>query len=365
MIEARVLRHTLAGILLVLPLVAGAACDQDPECDDLAAWADFTRVMLKLSYPASTASARWHAMFDHEAMDALIESETRGADATSKGIIALVGGRVMLSKDLELKPGYVIDALDAPVLSIRLAMILLSRILPDGPEAISGRREVDLTDTTGIKYATMSASGYIPAPWQVQGWVEAVDNGITFDLTLTFPLQQAEDKAEIYTMNLGGTLGKLGRPVFQDADSLAGWTVYGVGPREIKTEGGMILDYGATPEKESQYRTIGDLRAFIAVENAPGYRDAAKDFTGFWKTDCDHAFGLRIMHQGEEGKYAIDFCGPGGCGDSSDDQLTFISGDRRWEVVSEEELVQISRAGNRQTYKRCTRETNPALKHRD
>lgn len=349
-----------------MPLVAGAACDPDPECDDPAAWASFTRVVLKLTAGDSDAGAVWHASFDQETMDALIESEMHGPDIAQKGTIALVGGRIMLSKGMELKPGYEIDALDAPVLYIKLAMIVLGRVLPDGPEAISGHRDVDLTDTTGIKYATMSASGYIPAPWQVQGRVERDAGGsVTFDLALTYPLEQADGEGGTYTMHMNGTLAMRDGPVFRDDDSLEQWTVYSVGPREIKTEGGMILDYGATPENESEYRTIGDLRSFIAAESDPGYRDETKDFTGFWKEDCDQAFGLRIMRQGDEGKYAIDFCGPGGCGDSTDEELTFITGDRRWDVVSEDELVQIGRSGRHQTYRRCTRETNPVLKYRD
>ena len=88
------------------------------------------------------------------------------------------------------------------------------------------------------------------------------------------------------------------------------------------------------------------------------------DFTGFWKKKCEQAFGLQIMRQGSDGKYSVVFCGPGGCGDPSDSRLTYITGDKGWEVVGEDELVRVQRSGGKQTYYRCTRDTQPVLKYK-
>ena len=155
----------------------------------------------------------------------------------------------------------------------------------------------------------------------------------------------------------------LRRPVFRNSDSLHGWTTYGLGPQETKQGGSTTYDYGAKPQHARRFRTIGDIRAFIASENDPGVRDSTKDFTGFWKEKCNEAFGLQIKHYGDDGKYSIVFCGPGGCGDPSQSRLTFITGDKRYEVVSEEELIEIGRSGNRETYYRCTKDINPVLKY--
>jgi hypothetical protein len=281
------------------------------------------------------------------------------------GTIAMVGGRVMLTKGLKLEPGYEIDALDAPVLSIKLVMIVLGRVFPKGPEEVTGARNIGRTNTIGIKYATPSASGYIAPPWHVKGKVNKLADGtVTFDMALTFPLEQTDKKNRTYTMNMSGQLSMLGRPVFLDADSLDGWTTYGIGPQEVKQGASTILDYGAKPEESTRYKTIGDIRAFIAAENHPGFKDAAKDFTGFWKKKCEEAFGLQVMHYGSDGKYSIVFCGPGGCGDPSESRLTFITGDKRYEVVSEAELIEIGLSGDRETYHRCTKDTHPVLKYR-
>ena len=346
---------------LAFPGAVAASCDDDPECDDVSAWADFTRITLRQAVSGSAEATEWRMSFDYATSDASIDTSTRHAGKPMAGTIALVGGQVMLTKGLSLEPGYEIDVLDAPVLSARLVTILLQRVFPGGPDEIRGRRKIDRTDPLGIKYATPSASGYIAAPWRVTGEVSrGADGTLPFDLTLAFPIRE-QDKTSV-EISMKGELGVLGRPVFRDSDSLDGWTTYGLGPQETKQEAGTILDYGAAPQEATRYRTIGDVRAFIAAANHPGVLDAGKDFTGFWKQKCDEPYGLQIKRFGDEGKYSIVFCGPGGCGDPSQGRLTFITGDRNYEVVSESE-IRSGRSGARDTYYRCTVDTNPVLEY--
>jgi hypothetical protein len=321
--------------------------------------------VLNQSSLGSPEVVEWKASFDHETNDMLIDTNVRGSSTSMTGSIAMVGGRIMLSKGLKLDPGYEIDSLDSPVLSIKLVMIVLGRVFPGGPAEVIGHKDIDRTDKIGIKYASPSASGYIPAPWVVKGKVQKFAEGnVTFDLALTFPGEQGDKTSKTYTMKMIGELSMLEHAVFLDTDLLDGWKTYGLGPRKMKQAASTIIDYGATPEQVASYQTIGDIRAFIASENHPGNKDSTKDFTGFWKEKCDQAFGLQIMHQGNEGKYSVVFCGPGGCGETSESRLTFITGDKLWEVVNEDELVQIGRSGDRETYYRCTKETNPVLKYK-
>lgn len=346
------------------PVSVSASCDKDPECDDVSTWAVFTRVSLKQSVSRSDEAIEWVGSFDHKALDVSIDIATHGSREPLAGTVGLVGGQVMLTKGLKLRSGYEIDALDAPVLSMRLVMILLKRVFTKGPDQIVGPTNVNHTGKVGIKYATPSASGYIPAPWHVKGKVSKLADGtLPFELALSFPLQQKDKPSSSLTINMKGELAVLGRPVFRDTDSLEGWTTYGLGPQQTKQESSTILDYGAKPQEATRYRTIGDVRAFIAAENHPGVRDATKNFTGFWKKKCDEPFGLQIKHYGDEGKYSIVFCGPGGCGDPSESRPTFITGDKRYEVVREGELIEIARSGDRETYYRCTKDTNPVLKY--
>lgn len=349
----------VTALFAATPVTASSSCDKDPECDDISAWAVFTRITLKLSASGSDEAIAWRGAFDHKAPDMSIDITTHGAKETTAGTVGLVGGTVMLTKGLTLKPDSAIDALDVPVLYIRLAMTLLQRVFPNGPGQIVGPTDIDHTDQVGIKFATPSASGYIPAPWHVKGTVGKLPDGtLPFELALSMPLRQQDEQNSSVTYTMKGELAVLGQPVFLDTDSLEGWTIYGIGPQIIKQGNSTIYDYGAKPQEDPQYRTIGDIRAFIAAENHPGVKDATKNFTGFWKEKCDQSFGLLIKHYGDEGKYSKVFCGPGGCGDPSKSRLTFITGDKMYEVVSEDELIILNKFGERNTHYRCTKDTN-------
>jgi hypothetical protein len=353
----------LIAILLVTPISIAASSDKDPECDDVTAWAVFTRVVLGQSVSGSTETIDWVGSFDHKTLDTSIDIAARNATAPMKGTVAMVGGQAMLTKGLKLQPGYEIDALDVPILSMKLVMIVLKRLFPKGPGEIVGTVKIDRTDQVGIKYATPSASGYIPAPWHVKGTVSRLYEGrVPFDIALSFPTERQDKQKSNVTIYMKGEFSMLGRPVFSDTDTLDGWTTYGLGPQQTKQGNSTIFDYGAKPQEARRYKTIGDIRAFIAAENHPGIKDESKDFTGFWKKKCDDSFGLQIKHYGGEGKYSIVFCGPGGCGDPAESRLTFITGDKRFKVVSESELIEIDRSGDRETYYRCTKDTSPVLK---
>ncbi len=223
---------------------------------------------------------------------------------------------------------------------------------------------VDSTGKVGIKYATPSASGYIPAPWRVSGKVARLESGaVKFDLLLTVPAGGAgPTKTNAFKMKMSGQMAMLGHPVFSDATSLDGWKTYGVGPHEEKQGSSTILDYGAKPDTGGRFKTIRDIRAYIAKEDDPGVADPTKDFTGFWKEKCEQSFGLQVTRAAPDGKYSIVFCGPGGCGDLTQSRKTFITGDKRFEVISEDELIEIRRSGEKQRHIRCSRDPRPVLR---
>lgn len=277
----------LARIAMLAAAFAGGsvhgACGADKECDDLTAWSKFTAATLRISDPESGYIASWKMEFDHEKMDILVRTDTNdGRGGVTRGEVAMVGGRIMMSRGLSLPRGAEIDAIDAPVLSMKLAVIVLSRAFPKGPESIPRDARFDRTDKVGIRYATPSAGGYIPAPWKATGKVSREASGtIAFDFSLSFPVEGGAGKKRNQVMAISGSLAKLERPVFSDATSLAGWTTYGVGPQVEKRGDSTILDYGAKSDDGARFTTIKDIRVFIAAENDPGVADATRDFTGF------------------------------------------------------------------------------------
>ena len=297
-----------------------AACGQDPECDEVKDWARFTSITLEISEPGKPALASWKGRFDYVTNDIEVDVNMKPDNAPAmKGMIAMVGGRVMLTQGLQLERGYEIDALDGPVLSMSLVERLLTRAFPRGPDSIATSNKVDRTDKAGIKYATASAQGYVPAPWHLVGTVSKNAGGaVVYDLVLSVtPEARGRAAKEI---RMVGELAMLKEPVLPATMSVADWTTYGLGP--------------------PRFTTVADVRAYIADEYGPGNPDTTKDFTGDWKGKCDDDFGLKIIHYGDEGKYAVLFCGPGGCDDPARERLTYITGDKAYEVVSADELLQ-------------------------
>ena len=144
---------------------------------------------------------------------------------------------------------------------------------------------------------------------------------------------------------------------------LKGWTVFGVGP-QVRTEAdATVYDYGAAPAKAA-YMTVADIRKKLAADDYPGELDRSKNFTGFWKNNCEDAFGLQIMPIAKEGKYSITFCGPGGCGNPNEGRSTFITKDPNYQVISENQ-IKTRGANGWDTYYKCTKDTHPVLKYKE
>jgi hypothetical protein len=238
--------------------------------------------------------------------------------------------------------------------------------LPNGTEKIKGVRKIDYkNERTGIQFATPSAQGFISAPWHVIGDVNVVaPNVVEYQLSLT-AAGTGDPTASNgpYTAAFSGRLSKAKHARIDDSMPLAGWNVFGVGVQTRKEGSGTAYDYGAA--SSTQYKMVADIRKKLAEDDYPGKLDPSKNFTGFWKEDCDQAFGLQIMHHGPDGKYSILFCGPGGCGNPDHEgEITFITKDPKFQVISESEIKERT-ANGWDTYHRCTRDTHPVLKYKE
>jgi hypothetical protein len=364
--KVETLRRTLIALSLVLlafrTIAADAPCD-DP-CGKPTSWFDFNVFTLKVTQPNSKGYGLWHGQWDKDSMDIQIEAETSDGSASKTRSILMISGRVMAVKGEVGERGYEMDALDGAVLQQQLVLRLLGAALPDGAKDFKGSREIDYSrEKTGIQFATPSAEGFIAPPWRVKGTVKLVaPDVVEYDLALTSGVKgKPIGQGGIYASNFSGRLSKSSSAKLDDSMSLEGWTIFGVGVQTKKTGDGTIYDYTSAPAAEV-YKTIADIRRKVAADNYPGERDANKDFTGFWKSKCEDAFGLQIKASGADGKYSIVFCGPGGCGNPDGGRKTFITGDKNFEVVSEDEFFEINRSGEKQRSVRCTKDPHPILK---
>lgn len=358
----------VATLFSCLTCVNFCAASSDKKCEDPCGtpttWDDFNVFDLKVSNSQKPGYDSWQGKFDKDSGDGQIAVKNATDGKAVMGSILLIGGRFMAIRGLIAKQGYEIDALDAPVLQRQLVVRLLGEVLPNGPAEIERVRKIDFrNEKTGIQFATPSAQGFIAPPWHVSGDIRIVPpDTIEYQLVLAAGTAgRPTDQGGAYSANFSGRLSKTANAKVDDDMSLHGWNLFELGVHSRKEGTSTLYDYGAAPVNGA-YTNVADVRKKIAQDNYPGERDASKDFTGFWKENCDEAFGLQIMHHGREGRYSVVFCGPGGCGDpDSDGRDTFISKDSDYQVVSENE-IKTRGANGWDTYRKCTKDTHPVLK---
>jgi hypothetical protein len=357
--------------LTCLTCVGAWAASEENKCEDSCGkrtvWEEFNVLDLKATTPGKPGYESYRGQFDKESVDIQIDVETSDGRKISKGKILMIGGRAMATQGPVTEPGSEIDALDAAVLRQQLVTRLLGEALPNGPGEVRGVRKVDFSkEKTGIKFATPSAQGFIAPPWRVRGDIKIVaQDVIEYELMLTSGTKgKPLDEGGEYAANFTGRLSKTATAKIDDTMPLDEWSVFRLGVQTRKEGNSTVYDYGAAPTTVT-YRTVADVRKKIARDDYPGEPDPSKNFTGFWKENCDQAFGLQIMPYGKDGKYSVIFCGPGGCGTQGKDGTnTFITKDHHYEVVSENE-IKISNSNGWDRYHKCTKETNPILKYKD
>jgi hypothetical protein len=349
-------------------------CEQESPCGKPTAWQDFNVFTLTMRVPNDPGSGTWNGQFSPDTFDLQIDVDATDGKKSTKGTIIMIGGRVMATRGLDLEPGYEIDSLDGPVLYFQLVTRLLGAALPDGPSSIQGTRLIDHSNKkTGIQFATPSASGFISPPWRVKGSVKTVGvDVVEYQLALTSGVKgksdgkrkdaKPEDQGTEFTATFSGRLSKLAHAGLKDDMPLTDWKLYGVGVQIKKSGTSTMYDYGAAPEPQ-EFKTVADVRKKIAGENDPGEPDPSMNFTGFWKAKCEDAFGLQIKPYESTGKYSVVFCGPGGCGEPGESRLTYINKDKKYQVVSADEIREGGNGGDWSTYHKCTTDTNPVLKY--
>jgi len=193
-------------------------------------------------------------MFMMKGNDARIEVSGKSDGKSHTGSLMIVSGNRMLARNVPMERGMEIDALDGPVLQVRLALELLGRAFPGGPTSVTTSRTVDVTERKeSIKVNTASAGGEYPAPWTLKGSGKEEDSRKVFDLV--FRCAGVEQ-----VINLKGSWrAKKVQDELPDSLSVTGWRVFAIGPYSRQDGGGTIYDYGAQ-EIRKTFRTLGEVR---------------------------------------------------------------------------------------------------------
>jgi hypothetical protein len=188
--------------------------------------------------------------------DARIAVDINSGKERRRGTILLVAGRWMATQGLTLQSGSELDLMDIAAMNSQLVMTLLRLALPEGPPQPGGPVRIDLKDQrTPVKVATSSASGEYGAPWSASGTVSAAAAGAPVNYQLDFKFKTREDEQEVH---LKGQVSRPDPPLaIPDSDSLAGWSVYAIGPGQKVSRDGRG-GYGAQPAPAAA--TVGELR---------------------------------------------------------------------------------------------------------
>jgi hypothetical protein len=215
------------------------------------AWYSPTRVTLRAQDHSDTSTIIYE-IAPNQDLRITMDATERGKRQTGQ-IMVINGQRQwMLAKNLPLEKGYEIDALDVPVLSLKLVLELLRAAAPGGPSQIKEKTTFNVKEgIRSIEVSTVSANGGLEAPWTLQATIEpTAPDQSSFELT-------AKHKE---TVHLTGTWQKEATPpAFGDDMPLDGWQILSIGPIKTTDGNSTILDYGAQVSRQ-QAKTLGELR---------------------------------------------------------------------------------------------------------
>lgn len=214
-------------------------------------WYSLTHASLHVQDDDGETTTVYEMAENHD-MRITINGLAKGKRETSQ--IMLINGQRqwMVTKNVPLERGSEIDALDVPVLELKVALELLRRAVPDGPRHVDKKMNVNVHEANRpVSVNTTSASGGIEAPWTLEGTIEPNSAGeLSFDLTVK------HDEA----MHFHGTWQEQATPpTFGDDMPLEGWQILSIGPFSRTDESGTTFDYGAQASGKRP-RTLGELR---------------------------------------------------------------------------------------------------------
>ncbi|MBK7661654.1 MAG: hypothetical protein IPJ28_22145 [Betaproteobacteria bacterium] len=249
-------------LVLAMPPAAPDPAKGNPHATPPSPWADLAEYAISLKVPPKGATGQWKIRTFDDPSDVSIELDTPAAKGRTQGTLLLVGGQAIAFKGFAPEAGFEIDPLDTAIVNLKLVTNLLTRIAPEGPDAVKAVTPVKLGDGKQALVAyTRSINMQFNAPWSVTGQVKRVDaKTVGYDLTIEAPGAKAGERLK---WQLKGTAGGATRgKSLDDAMSLAGWSAYRLAPPSSKT-GHTTLSFG-TQKLAGPYATMKDLRAALA-----------------------------------------------------------------------------------------------------
>lgn len=214
-------------------------------------WSQPTRVTIHAEHGSQSADTVYE-IADNQDMRITVDATKNGEERTSQ--IMLINGarRWMATKNASLRPGYEIDALDGPLLELKLAMELLHQASPNGPFAVTQKTTFKRSESRrAITVSATSNSSGIEAPWSLDAGIDPIaPDKVSFDLAIKHSA----------TIHLTGTWEKQASPVaFADDTPLDGWQILSIAPLKTASGRGASTNYSARRSK-IRVDTLDELR---------------------------------------------------------------------------------------------------------
>jgi hypothetical protein len=179
----------------------------------------------------------------------------------------LIGGRALLTRNIQIEEHYAIDVLDGPALFQQLALTLIDLASEGGPGNTTFPVHKSITEKKyPIKVTTMSAGASYRAPWKATVDMTKSEKGhVYYKIGFLFATPENKEAEMLLTGQLSNYGEKNSNTPLADDLDIAGWKQYVIGPYAKKTEKGTIYDYG-TKYIERPFSSLGQLRNYVAEE---------------------------------------------------------------------------------------------------
>jgi hypothetical protein len=256
--EGKMLR-LLPGLLLCAVSICGFAQSPRPG----AAWYTAGNVQLAITEPAVGLSASWQFDQAENGDTRIVKNEDRMGTKVNGAVLSICDDRALLLHDIPQPKASATVELDGPIHMLQLALRLLDRGLPQGPQALTGAVAMDVSDASNpIKVKATNSGVDFLAPWRARGTVTRIsEEQNAFDLTYSYTTTAAQGRR--LEMNLVGVWNAGRRvAVFGNDTSIADWRVYRVSQAARQVSGTFLIEKQVMLQRV-RFKTLGDLRAHI------------------------------------------------------------------------------------------------------
>jgi len=230
-----------------------------------AAWHEAAHMLLAVFEPAVGFSGSWQ--FDRASNGdiRIVKEEQRMGTVVKGSVMMICDDAAMLTKGLTPARGSEQREIDGPVLLLQLALRLLERGVPQGPQGVTRETLLDMrevNDPISVRRGTTASSEFLP-PWRLQGKaVRLGEDKIRFEMKFAYSTLAAKDRQ--FEMEIEGLWQKQSRvALFANDTKVDDWSVYRVDAAAKKVAGSLLVEQIAVRQPRS-FKTLGEVR--LAIE---------------------------------------------------------------------------------------------------